>query len=1642
MSLDRGDSGGLPRQQQQPQQQALLLPPSQTQQQHQRPQLQQRPESQQSAAVVAASSGPQKSTEERNMVPEKENAKDSNGFSAISSSSVVASEDPRQVGKEYKKWQHNELERRRKDKISAGILRLGELLPERDPRRMAKVDILCRACTYITYLRDLNERIVADKVSAVHAIMLKDMRNQIRDLEKVNSNYMRLLQKYGISLCSEPSAVASISDARKTALEKESVKDGGSDRTNAIDSVPKEGQVSSNVSSTTAPLTPKPDTMTLNSLGVNSLPLNGLLQPPLMQLGTAQGQPILMINDQTGTVLTQASNVIIPAQTQTQPIIINGPGGPRIVNAVSSATGTDLILSNGQELLVQSATDPKATIAMGGHQILSLSGASGTILLPSASGGLGLPIVSHTTSSSHGFSFVNTAAMNQAPILQTTANAAARKPILSLATNSNGKPVVTLSTLLIDNTAGSHDASAAPAAPAPVTNFREKPQTNTSVATEEDPSRKSSATLVDGTQTAVINANTINTVHAVAGDIAKNAGLKRPASTPSGSFFLMAQSTTSSSPTTSQPTVVMSSMGSKKRKTSSSNGISFESEEEKEESQIANASSTDILAQATESIFNSQPQLPGLASPPPPPKTTVAFTSHCSNQRQPTVASQGANFSAQVPAPDNTPDAFHSTSLSRNVKQQLPQPEQNPPKRVSVVASSNLPTVAVTAAIPGPTRQPLKAKTAQPAPPKSSATNIVPESIVKDSQPKQVVQISSLESPRVRVVHAMQTTDREQRLTSTPIPSTNSVVTLPSKTPVGKTRISSSVVPQEKRATTMSHASANGAVDTGTTAATATAAAAATSSTSPPTSTIATSETNTKDDEQKRAGPRTVAQALKAAAASSSLAASSASASSSSSSSTSTSLAMPTNTVPTTSHALGIPLISNSINVNTTRGSNANPLYGVQIQSAPPVSLSGLSMPTLQSSDSPNSPRLRLPPMDYRQSHGLTIPPAPSPMQNLQHPPKSQEPEMATKSINTLNQTSDKRPNSNGPKCSSLSNETGFSKSISPPSRSPRGEILSPIQSPDVNRAQQHQTQHSQQQQQQVQQQQQQQQVQQHQQQQHQQQQLCNYSAESLIGPSIVQCSLRNSSNQLNSPYSTESLLQTGGAGDTITLSSAGSPTYINKRIDHMNGNAHSTKSVVAQSMNTPYNVNYSTPTERPMYHHNSSSQSLHSTLPPPPSTATAATATASAPQQQQQSQQTSNSNVPAATATTYTPYNLDSFCNNSSLNYTSSIHHSSQNNNSNHHNFAGVNSGMNNDYFIPSRTNPTPEYGSNSLIQSSPVSQHIYQNSHSGFHSQASSSLSSDFPHPPLNLHDHSTGVLMNNFAPPVTPVPPQFLPSADKGNKQISPANIFGISVPTSKCPPSSIAGYPCDTTDVGGDNGSSGGNCNNPGGNSGNNNKPAQKTRSSQSLDSYTMMSSDSRSSSTLGGYFDFGMVGSASANAFNQCSSSSSGQKPSHQNRMWPPMATSSHAFSDGGYLFMPARSSSSVTAGHSRSTPTCLPASGYHQSVSDTTNRQHGSSSSSSGSHSQTNFNLSNIIPDIGCGPQNSGSVLPVPNGQVDSLYAGRPHPPPVPPSLSNSFLAPSRHSGSTPRSATFALFDKDFDSRNVTGIDRVSQLNF
>lgn len=102
---------------------------------------------------------------------------------------------------------HNEVERRRKDKINVGILRLGALLPDKDPKKQSKNGILEQAFNYITYLKSLNEKLVTDKVSDVEATVFAGLRKQIRELEELNANYVKLLTVAGIPLTSGPEEI-------------------------------------------------------------------------------------------------------------------------------------------------------------------------------------------------------------------------------------------------------------------------------------------------------------------------------------------------------------------------------------------------------------------------------------------------------------------------------------------------------------------------------------------------------------------------------------------------------------------------------------------------------------------------------------------------------------------------------------------------------------------------------------------------------------------------------------------------------------------------------------------------------------------------------------------------------------------------------------------------------------------------------------------------------------------------------------------------------------------------------------------------------------------------------------------------------------------------------------------------------------------------------------------------------------------------------------------------------------------------------------------------------------------------------------------------------------------------------------------
>ncbi|XP_064471381.1 mucin-5AC-like [Ornithodoros turicata] len=110
-------------------------------------------------------------------------------------------------GSHKRKEIHNEVERRRKDKINIGILRLASLLPDKDPKKQSKNGILERASNYITYLKSLNEKLVADRVTDVEATVFASLRKQIRELEELNASYVKLLSVAGIPLTSCPEEI-------------------------------------------------------------------------------------------------------------------------------------------------------------------------------------------------------------------------------------------------------------------------------------------------------------------------------------------------------------------------------------------------------------------------------------------------------------------------------------------------------------------------------------------------------------------------------------------------------------------------------------------------------------------------------------------------------------------------------------------------------------------------------------------------------------------------------------------------------------------------------------------------------------------------------------------------------------------------------------------------------------------------------------------------------------------------------------------------------------------------------------------------------------------------------------------------------------------------------------------------------------------------------------------------------------------------------------------------------------------------------------------------------------------------------------------------------------------------------------------
>ncbi|KAG1954226.1 basic helix-loop-helix domain-containing protein USF3 [Pimephales promelas] len=99
---------------------------------------------------------------------------------------------------------HNAVERHRKEKINAGINRIGELLPCSQALKQSKNMILGEAFRYITDLKRQSDEMLLNGGDKVQAEEIKRLRHQVEDLRKESAHYIELLKANGINFLDDP----------------------------------------------------------------------------------------------------------------------------------------------------------------------------------------------------------------------------------------------------------------------------------------------------------------------------------------------------------------------------------------------------------------------------------------------------------------------------------------------------------------------------------------------------------------------------------------------------------------------------------------------------------------------------------------------------------------------------------------------------------------------------------------------------------------------------------------------------------------------------------------------------------------------------------------------------------------------------------------------------------------------------------------------------------------------------------------------------------------------------------------------------------------------------------------------------------------------------------------------------------------------------------------------------------------------------------------------------------------------------------------------------------------------------------------------------------------------------------------------
>ncbi|XP_074836903.1 upstream stimulatory factor 1 isoform X3 [Carettochelys insculpta] len=115
------------------------------------------------------------------------------------------SEAPRTTRDEKRRAQHNEVERRRRDKINNWIVQLSKIIPdcsmENTKSGQSKGGILSKACDYIQELRQSNHRL-SEELQSLNQLQMDNevLRQQVEDLKNKNLILRAQLRQHGVEI--------------------------------------------------------------------------------------------------------------------------------------------------------------------------------------------------------------------------------------------------------------------------------------------------------------------------------------------------------------------------------------------------------------------------------------------------------------------------------------------------------------------------------------------------------------------------------------------------------------------------------------------------------------------------------------------------------------------------------------------------------------------------------------------------------------------------------------------------------------------------------------------------------------------------------------------------------------------------------------------------------------------------------------------------------------------------------------------------------------------------------------------------------------------------------------------------------------------------------------------------------------------------------------------------------------------------------------------------------------------------------------------------------------------------------------------------------------------------------------------------